>query len=269
MTEGSEPPAGLAPGDLPPGGRPPGEPHRGGWPPGGPSAAEPDRPVIGRGRTGRPALGWTELIVGAVSYVVLQVALGAVAVVLGGGVLPPAPWLIGLSAVSALGAVAVTLALRVRSPAAIGLRRVSPRLVLLGVALGLGVWVLSRILIVVYIGVTGDISDPQEDLTRFSGPVAALLVVALGGLVVPFGEELLFRGIGYGSLRRYGVVVAAVVSGLLFALAHGLNVVFAAALLLGLLNAVLYERTRSIWPSVAAHATFNLVSFALVLAFGS
>ena len=255
MTEGSEPPAGLAPGDLPPSERP-----------GDPTVTEPDRPVIGRGRPDRPALGWTELIVGAVSYVVLQVALGAVAVVLGGGVLPPAPWLVGLSAVSALGAVAITTSLRVRSLAAIGLRRVSPRLVLLGVALGLGVWVLSRILIVVYIGVTGDLSDPQEDLTRFSGPVAALLVVALGGLVVPFGEELLFRGIGYGSLRRYGVVLATIVSSLLFALAHGLNVVFLAVLVLAVLNAVLYERTRSVWPCFATHATFNLCSFGVLLA---
>jgi membrane protease YdiL (CAAX protease family) len=53
-----------------------------------------------------------------------------------------------------------------------------------------------------------------------------------------------------------------------FALAHGLNVVFAAALLLGVVNAVLYERTGSIWPPAAAHATFNLISFALVLAVG-
>ena len=36
----------------------------------------------------------------------------------------------------------------------------------------------------------------------------------------------------------------------------------------GVVNAVLYERTGSIWPPVAAHATFNLISFALVLAVG-
>ena len=73
---------------------------------------------------------------------------------------------------------------------------------------------------------------------------------------------------GYGVLRRLGYVVAVVLSAGVFALAHGLNVVFAAALLLGVVNAVLYERTGSIWPPVAAHATFNLISFALVLAVG-
>jgi membrane protease YdiL (CAAX protease family) len=45
--------------------------------------------------------------------------------------------------------------------------------------------------------------------------------------------------------------------------------VFAAAFVLGVANAVLYERTGSIWPPAAAHATFNLISFALVLAVGS
>ena len=128
------------------------------------------------------------------------------------------------------------------------------------------VWVVSRGLILAYVLVTGDRSDPQADLAVFGGPVSTVLVVVIGGVLVPLGEELLFRGVGFGGLRRYGVVVAATVSGLVFALAHGLNVVFAAALLLGLVNAAVYERTRSVWPCAAVHATFNLLSFALALA---
>ena len=160
---------------------------------------------------------------------------------------------------------AVAVAVRVRRPAALGVRRVAPRVVLLAVVLGIGVWLLSRLLIIVYVSVTGDTSDPQQALTQFSGGAAAFWVVLLGGLVVPLGEELLFRGVGYGSMRRYGAVLATIVSSLVFALAHGLNVVFLAVLVLAVLNAVLYERTRSIWPCFATHATFNLCSFGVLL----
>ena len=227
------------------------------------------RPALGHGpRPDRPGLGWTEIAVAAVVYVVAQLALGLVAVVLGGGTLPSAPWLIALSAASAFAAVGVALVLRVRAPVALGLRRVRPRLVAIGAAIGLGAWVVSRVLVVAYVAVTGDGSDPQQDLTSFTGVGASIAVVVIGGLLVPFGEELLFRGILFGGLRRYGLVVAAAASGLVFGLAHGLNAVFAAALLLGVVNCVLYERTRSIWPAVAAHAVFNLVSFSLLLALG-
>jgi membrane protease YdiL (CAAX protease family) len=179
---------------------------------------------------------------------------------------PAAPLLLAVSAVSAFAAVAVAVALRVRRLAAVGIRPVPPRMIALAVGLGIGVWLLSRVIIVVYVSLTGDHSDPQQDLTQFAGVAAAFWVVLLGGLVVPLGEELLFRGVGYGSMRRYGPVVATIVSSLVFAIAHGLNVVFLAVLVLAVLNAVLYERTRSIWPCFVTHASFNLCSFVVLLA---
>lgn len=222
--------------------------------------------VLGVGRPDRPAVGWTEILVAAALYVSLQVVLIGAALILNGGRAPASPWLVAISAVCAFGAVAVAVAVRVRSWAALGLRRVRIRTALLGVAAGLGIWVVSRALIIGYVSITGDRTDPQADLAVFGGPVSTVLVVAIGGLIVPLGEELLFRGIGYAGLRRYGSVLAAIGSGLVFALAHGLNVVFAAALVLGLVNALIYERTRSVWPCATAHATFNLLSFALALA---
>lgn len=232
-------------------------------------AAEPVEPVapVDTPATLRPSLGWLELGVAALSYVVVQLALAVVAGLLSEGV-PSAPVLVAISGVSALAAVAIALSLRARSLAAVGLVRVPVRTVLVGVGIGVVVWLVSRALILAYVAITGDTSDPQAALTLFSGPVAATLVVLIGGLVVPLGEELLFRAVGYGVLRRLGYVVAVVLSAGVFALAHGLNVVFAAALLLGVVNAVLYERTGSIWPPAAAHATFNLISFVLVLAVG-
>lgn len=227
-----------------------------------------EQPVEHAAPVARPSLGWLELVVGAVAYVALQLLLFVALGLLSEGT-PPAPALVAVSGASALLAVAIALALRVRSPAAVGLVRPAARAVALGAGIGVLVWLVSRVLIVVYVALTGDTSDPQAALTLFSGPVAATLVVLVGGLVVPLGEELLFRGLAYGVLRRLGRVLAVVLSAGIFAIAHGLNVVFAAAFLLGVVNALLYERTGSIWPPVAAHATFNLISFALVLALGT
>ncbi len=223
----------------------------------------PELTPIGMGGNGR-RLGWVEIVIGAVVYVAVQVGVGALAITTTGR-LPSAPFLLAISAASAFAAVLVAVVLRVRSPSALGIRKVPPRVLATAVGLGIGVWLLSRVLIIVYVSITGDQSDPQQALTQFSGVAAAFWVVLLGGVVVPLGEELLFRGVGYGSMRRYGRVVATIVSSLVFAVAHGFNVVFLAVLVLAVLNALLYERTRSIWPCFVTHASFNLCSFVILL----
>ena len=80
-------------------------------------------------------------------------------------------------------------------------------------------------------------------------------------LLTPFVEELAFRGLVYGTLRRHlPVAPAALVSALAFAGAHGYGITgFASVLWSGLIWAVAYERTRSLWPSVLAHGANNLM----------
>jgi membrane protease YdiL (CAAX protease family) len=90
----------------------------------------------------------------------------------------------------------------------------------------------------------------------------------LGGLLVcvvaPVCEELFFRGFLFGALRRHGLVVAALVSGVGFGLAHvasspiGFIVPLAT---LGIILALLYERTGSLYPPMALHALNNSIAF--------
>ena len=84
----------------------------------------------------------------------------------------------------------------------------------------------------------------------------------------PVLEEILFRGVLYGTLRlRLGPAPATLASAALFALAHGYGVVgFASVLASGILWAVAYERTRSLWPGMLAHAASNVQATAIVLA---
>ena len=87
-------------------------------------------------------------------------------------------------------------------------------------------------------------------------------------ILAPMLEELLFRGVLYGTLRlRFGPWPATLASAGIFAVAHGYGVVgFASVLMSGILWAVAYERTRSLLPGMLAHAANNVQATAIVLA---
>jgi membrane protease YdiL (CAAX protease family) len=99
------------------------------------------------------------------------------------------------------------------------------------------------------------VNAAQGTLAQFA------LTLLVAGLAVPFGEELLFRGVFYTWLRRWGIVVAMSGSALIFGINHGINVVFPATVVLGLLLALAYERSGSIWPGVVGHVLYNLLVF--------
>lgn len=91
--------------------------------------------------------------------------------------------------------------------------------------------------------------------------ISAVAVVLLGPLV----EELLFRGLGFGLLRRYGVVSAVLGTAIAFAFWHGLVEAWPALFIFGVGIAILRLRTESILPGFVFHACFN--GFALAIAF--
>lgn len=87
-------------------------------------------------------------------------------------------------------------------------------------------------------------------------------------LWAPLGEEVAFRGVLYPALRRhFGVAPAAALSAAVFAVAHGYGVLgFAAVFWSGILWALAYERTGSLWPCIVAHAASNLAATVGVVA---
>jgi len=86
------------------------------------------------------------------------------------------------------------------------------------------------------------------------------LLVVLGGLVAPLKEELIFRGLLYPPLRKtYGKGKGILLTGIFFATLHLDLVRFLPLFLGGVVLAWLYERTGSLWPSVIAHGTWNIL----------
>ena len=102
-----------------------------------------------------------------------------------------------------------------------------------------------------------------------SGSREIIIYFMVGGIVGPVAEELIFRGILYGFLRRWGVVLAVTVSTLVFVLVHpsafhGIPLTQAVG---GILFALTYEKERNLMAPITLHVLGNSAIFALSLIF--
>jgi membrane protease YdiL (CAAX protease family) len=88
-----------------------------------------------------------------------------------------------------------------------------------------------------------------------AGAYAANFVVIAG--LAPFVEELMYRGLGYSLLERFGRWAAIVLVGIAFAIDHGLLQAFPALFVFGCALAWLRLRTDSVYPGVILHSAFN------------
>ena len=100
-------------------------------------------------------------------------------------------------------------------------------------------------------------------------PSHAAAYVANGVVVctlVPFVEELTFRGLGFYVLRPYGRWVAILGTGVLFGLSHGLLLSLPIIIIFGCVLAWLRDRTDSVYPGMLLHGTFNVVALVAAVA---
>ena len=228
------------------------------------SAPTRTRPLPAPETTTRRAPGWLEFVLAPVGLIAFDavLAFGLYAAGWGGDIL------VGLlgTVLATFALVGLLLALRVRSWAPLRLRLPAVRWIVAGVAAGLGLRLVCIPIGLAWQALTGDTGNPQHYLVDAvtAGGWSLAVMLLLGGLAVPLAEELLYRGVVFSSLRRYGPVVAALGSSAVFGLLHMTPIVIVIAFLLGLVNAVLVERTGSLWPAVASHVVFNMS--ALVLA---
>lgn len=121
---------------------------------------------------------------------------------------------------------------------------------------------------------------PPSPLPEASDRLGLLLNLAAAAVVAPLGEELFFRGFATTAwLRGAGPRTAIVRGALFFALAHILTlsgptfgealgqafVAFTVRIPVALALGWLFIRTRSIYPTIALHATFNGLPLLLLL----
>ncbi len=100
-----------------------------------------------------------------------------------------------------------------------------------------------------------------------SGWGMRVMLIVAACVVVPFLEETLFRGVIYRALRRnWSFAAAALASAAIFAVIHMSWGGLIPYLVLGLVFAYLYERSRSLVAPWAAHGAFNGFNLAILLA---
>lgn len=98
-------------------------------------------------------------------------------------------------------------------------------------------------------------------------PADLALFAVFAVLVIPFFEELFFRGLIQTTLMRLGRPwLAILLAALVFGFAHaGVPQTIPAIFVLGLALGFVFYRTRSLAASVALHALFNLFNLALAI----
>jgi membrane protease YdiL (CAAX protease family) len=84
--------------------------------------------------------------------------------------------------------------------------------------------------------------------------------------LVPFAEELFFRGLGVRVFGMFGGAAAVAATAVVFALAHGLLVAVPPLLFFALGLAWVRLRSGGVWPGVIAHAAYNGIGLAIAYA---
>jgi membrane protease YdiL (CAAX protease family) len=121
-------------------------------------------------------------------------------------------------------------------------------------------------------GVLGPLLHPGREQgltpTRWEPHHAAAYIAngVLISVIVPFVEELTFRGLGFSLLRRYGEWMAIVLTGLLFGLAHGLVEALPLLVAFGVGLGYLRSRANSVYPGMVVHGLFNAASLVFAVA---
>jgi membrane protease YdiL (CAAX protease family) len=115
-----------------------------------------------------------------------------------------------------------------------------------------------------------DIQLRMDLIAPSGGPPALNFIVTLvgAGLLAPVAEEMFFRGLIHRWFSaRFGLWPAVFISSAIFAAGHADSVgVVASAFVLGLVLAAVYDRSRSLWVTIAVHATNNCLAVVLLYA---
>ena len=142
-----------------------------------------------------------------------------------------------------------------------------------GVLLYPSIVIVGLILTALFETVSGRPTTTPDQLPQHLNTPEAIASVILAVFVAPVAEELFFRGILFRSLRdRRGFWLGALVSGLIFGLAHYEAAAWQDTVLLqsimvftGVALAYIYERRGNLIANVTAHMVFNVVGVYLIL----
>lgn len=125
------------------------------------------------------------------------------------------------------------------------------------------VWIvnISYVIFLYKQGMSPPTTDVYTKLLGQSSGLALLLNLVLAGVLAPLVEETLFRGLIFGSLRTYcGKWTATVISAAIFSGLHFQAYGFFPRFILGIVLVYLFDKYKSLYPSVVLHSLNNVIA---------
>jgi len=108
--------------------------------------------------------------------------------------------------------------------------------------------------------------EAVETIRDTPAPTPRVLLGIVTIFLAPLGEETLFRGILYSTIKQVGYPrLAFWLSSIAFGLIHMNWAAFVPLVVLAMLLALVYEKTDSLLAPITAHATFNAIEFTLMM----
>ena len=141
-----------------------------------------------------------------------------------------------------------------------GIKEDRDKAVVLAITASLGIT--SSLAFNILAGIIQIQSPRYEKVEAIQYSVPIWLGLILYGIISPFVEEIVFRGLTYNRMRRFfGIPLSVIVTALLFAGFHGNLAQFLYALCMGVLLALCYEWVKSFAAPLVFHMAANIVVF--------
>jgi membrane protease YdiL (CAAX protease family) len=147
---------------------------------------------------------------------------------------------------------------------ALGLRRFPAKWI--GTAVGLILLVLVLAIFLERFLPAGEEQGYAPDVWRPERATAFFVNGVVAATVVPFAEELFFRGLGVRALAFLGSVWAILGTAVVFGLGHGLLIAMPVFIAFGVALGWVRLRSDSVWPGIVAHGLFNALALVVLYA---
>ena len=186
----------------------------------------------------------------------------------------------GPTAIQSLGMAAIEAITLISGVYLFGLRRKQSGWSVIVLGSIIARWLLAAILIsfivipvsgiitlLVMLGLGLPLDNPQLDfiIPMDFNWLSGIGLFILAGVLVPIAEEVFFRGVIYRWLReKWGIFIGVIISSMIFGIIHFDIAIGVTAFVLGIILALVYEYSKSLWTAIIIHAINNSVKILVI-----
>lgn len=145
----------------------------------------------------------------------------------------------------------------------LGLKNINMKSFIIAVPLGLAVWLINTgiLSLVQQAGLVQKYFQAYEEITSTIVQGSIFMTILVVGILVPFAEEFLFRGVIQKTFsKNMSIKVAVIIQGVLFGIYHGNLIQGLYATFLGILFGCITYKSKSIYPAVMMHMVNNSIA---------